>query len=780
MPIQPPNLIDLPDPIPLRFEDLVREARRRIPLHNPEWTDHNDTDPGITLVQLFAWMTEALAFRLNRVGDKHYRAFLELVGASFEPAFPARVVVAFSAGPEAAAGLVVPAGHRVRAGEVGFTTREECVVWPIGAAAFLKEAFVTTVAADGTQAGTLVDLDAASAGGVAVTRYRTRAFPAITPGQSTPALGVTGAADGTLWVRLTGDPRAFGSLAPGAPLLGGEEITVNVGVTPDETPASDRDVLYGGPAAGKPGGRLAVERSTGRWLRNPTLGADGALVDPGLPAWEPVQVAEDTTQGLARTGVVRLRLPPVRDWRAWDALPDSGAPIAGTSLDGAGLLPPLQDAPEDTTTYRVWLRIAPLDPFRPVRLTSVLAHGATAIQAETVVNEPLGTSTGAASQSFQTAHGNVLGGDVAVQVVEQGEFRDWQRVPDFDDQGAEARVYTVDAAEGRVTFGDGAHGRVPPPGAALRARRYRHSRGAAGNAGAGTLSAVDALPSGGPAPRVVNPFAATGGADAETLDEVQARIPRTLRHKDRAVTAADWSDLALGTPGIDLARADVLPLFEPYREGAVPGVVTVVAVPRFDVRHRLAPRPDRDALRRVCEHLGARRPVTSEVYVVGPEYVPVWISVAVALESGAGIAVASHRIRDVLEAFLDPRTGGRGGTGWPLGEKLRASRLEALVTRVAGVAAVEELRLLGLERDRVGSAAWASDGEVRLTAWQLPELMRVSVQLFDPCGAPAALPVLPADLAALGVPAPPGVPLVAPDDPGPGFLTPAPAGEVVC
>ena len=50
-----------------RFEELFKDAQRRIPRYTPEWTDLNDSDPGITLVQLFAWLAEMLLYRLNRV-----------------------------------------------------------------------------------------------------------------------------------------------------------------------------------------------------------------------------------------------------------------------------------------------------------------------------------------------------------------------------------------------------------------------------------------------------------------------------------------------------------------------------------------------------------------------------------------------------------------------------------------------------------------------------------------------------------------------------------------
>ena len=63
-----------------RFQDLVSEARTRISRACPEWTEHNVSDPGITLIELFAWMTEMTIYRLNRVPDKLHVALLELLG----------------------------------------------------------------------------------------------------------------------------------------------------------------------------------------------------------------------------------------------------------------------------------------------------------------------------------------------------------------------------------------------------------------------------------------------------------------------------------------------------------------------------------------------------------------------------------------------------------------------------------------------------------------------------------------------------------------------------
>jgi len=88
----------MPLPLPTldtrRWADLVDEGRAVIPRYAPAWTDHNIHDPGITLLELFAWLTEQLIYRANRVPERHLRKFLALAGFSPEPPLPARAVIA--------------------------------------------------------------------------------------------------------------------------------------------------------------------------------------------------------------------------------------------------------------------------------------------------------------------------------------------------------------------------------------------------------------------------------------------------------------------------------------------------------------------------------------------------------------------------------------------------------------------------------------------------------------------------------------------------------------
>ncbi|HZG43224.1 MAG TPA: hypothetical protein VEY93_09700, partial [Longimicrobium sp.] len=90
MPITPPVLDDR------GFDDLVQELVARIPAHTPEWTHPRPGDPGRTLLELFAWLGDALLYRVNHLPERQRLAFLRLVGGTLRPAVAARTLVAFS------------------------------------------------------------------------------------------------------------------------------------------------------------------------------------------------------------------------------------------------------------------------------------------------------------------------------------------------------------------------------------------------------------------------------------------------------------------------------------------------------------------------------------------------------------------------------------------------------------------------------------------------------------------------------------------------------------
>lgn len=128
----------LPDPQldDRRFQDIVNEAKSLIPRYTPEWTDHNVSDPGVTLIELFAWMTDMILYRLNRVPEKNYLRFMDLLGIQLKDPVPARTLLRFRLSVTQLSPLTIPRGTEVatqRTGEiepVQYSTDEDLTISP--------------------------------------------------------------------------------------------------------------------------------------------------------------------------------------------------------------------------------------------------------------------------------------------------------------------------------------------------------------------------------------------------------------------------------------------------------------------------------------------------------------------------------------------------------------------------------------------------------------------------------------------------------------------------
>jgi hypothetical protein len=709
MPLRSPILDDR------SYAQLRDELVARIPVYAPEWTDHHPSDPGITLVELFAFLGENLLFRFNQIPDATKLAFLRLLDIPVRPAVPATGTVAFTT--TSPAGMLVPDGTRVLAGAVEFRTGAEVTAWPVQARAAIRARHDDEL--DEDTAEYLARASAAAGASVdEAARYRTR-FGAADPQRAggdvlDPATSI----DGRLYVLLT---------ATITPAFAGSPVTLGI------VPARHFD---GSTAEG-----AAVQ-----WQIATTTPVDD---DPGAdPVWRPLTVDADTTGALTRAGVVTLRMP--------DDLSDIGVYLPDDpDATGSGDQPPLIEDDELIPVALAWLRA-----YRPggAPLPAVEWVGANASpveQAATAVAEFLGTGTGEPGQEYRLVHPGVLG-DVAVDVEEQGAGRwvPWAQVDDLRAAGVDDRVFTVDREAGVVRFGDGRRGRPPQIGERIRAGHYRYGGGTAGNVGPGAVTvARPATPS--PGLTVTNPLPCRGGADTEPLAAAVDRIPEEFRRHDRAVTASDFRELAEQTPGAGVVRAETLRLFDPRRPDQVtPGAVSVVVWPAADPARPAAPLPDRDTLDAVSRWLDERRLITTELYVIPPAYRQVAVSVGIAVKPGYGIEGVRAWVELVLRHYLSPVPPyGPEGRGWPLGRAVFGPELEAAALQVEGLEFLTGLRVAQWTGD-----AWEEPDRARveLAAWEVPELTTITVAAGDPA-APGEAPAPP------GPPGPP-VPVRAPRD----------------
>jgi predicted phage baseplate assembly protein len=128
------------------FQDIVDEAKRLIPRYCPEWTDHNVSDPGVAMIELFAWMTESLIFRLNQVPEKTHITFLDMVGINLLPAQAAVADLTFRLSAPQPAPVRIPRGTEVATVRtpdweaVTFSTTETLEIEPANEISFLTSA----------------------------------------------------------------------------------------------------------------------------------------------------------------------------------------------------------------------------------------------------------------------------------------------------------------------------------------------------------------------------------------------------------------------------------------------------------------------------------------------------------------------------------------------------------------------------------------------------------------------------------------------------------------
>lgn len=694
MPLQPPILDDR------SYQDLRDELVARIPTFTPEWTDHHASDPGITLVELFAFMGEQLLFRFNQIPDATKLAFLELLHISPEPARAARGLVRFET--EAAAGVLVERGSRLLAGDVAFQAESEVRAWPIEGRAAIRAAEDAT-SLEGLEKEYFNSANAAvGQASKEVSGYRTEFGAHDTTAPGADAIIPAHSIDGSVYVALTGE-------APDLRAMAGGLLTIGVAPTDDAPEKEDR--------APCPGVFGAPPTPPMQWQISTTEvppGTDETTVAD--PIWLDLEVVCDTTGGLTTAGSVRLELP--------DSLADVGVYVPpDPEATGGGDQPPLVE--DETIAERLiaWLRV-----FRPdgSTLPAIDWLGTNAVMAEQSIaatREFLGTGTGEPDQQLRLVNRNVIG-DVEIEVDElsNGRWQRWNDVESFRGSLRDDRDFVLDREAGTITCGDGRRGRTWQIGERVRASTYRHGGGAAGNVSADSMTSAPGVPR----VTVSNPLPMRGGADAESLPDAMARIPEEFHRHDRAVTASDFRELAESTPGAGVGRAEALSLFFPKRpDEHVPGAVSVIVWPRHDPKHPTAPVPDVTMLDAVCRHLDARRLITTEVHVIAPEYRGIAVSVGLHVKSGYGIEAVRRWVELILRQYLSPLPPhGPEGRGWPLGRAVFARELEAIALQVEGVDYLDRLRLA----ERVGDA-WSEpgSGRVEIERWQVPELSAISV-----------------------------------------------------
>lgn len=742
MPITLPKIDDR------RYDDLLEEALARIPVHTPEWTNFNRSDPGVTLIEVFAFLTETLLYRANQIPERNRRKFLQLLRIPLRTASAARglVTITNNAATTDPQPLVVSAGLEVRAGQVPFRTTRAVDVLPVESRFYVKKK-ITNAAPEVKQY--YQQLYASFRGDtpeIEPDLYEAVPFP-LRDGDS---LDLAGTIDNTVWLALLVRASDAALFTPEAMARRIANRTLSLGVVPslEETEATLPE--------GRPFGAAASVTLRAEVPKIPDSG--GLPDDPAQRIAEyqaiPAKADEDV---FSVPGIVDISLPGEKSLALWNNIDPLEA--------GVGGLPPAIEDPSVAERVITWVRLTP-STATPARFLWIGTNTVPIAQRATVLNEGLPNGTGEPDQVARLALAPVLPQTVRITVTTMlGDTSTWKEVDDLGAAPPEIRVmdrrqppgqrlaprpadpavdrdaphvFALNPESGEVRFGDGAHGARPPEGAIIRAS-YDYSEGAEGNIGAKVIKDTPAVL---PGFAVENPIATWGGADAETVAEGEKQIARYLQHRDRLVTTEDFRAITLRTPGVSVGRVEVLPAYHPDFGGAeVPGVVTLMLVPTYDALQPDAPLPRKPFLDAVCRHLDPRRLVTTEVVLRGPDYKGIWISIGIKVAAGYNESAVTEAVTAAIRAFLAPTTGAvqvlpddpavlltgvqTSENGWQLGKAVVAMELAAVANRTRGVEFVQETVIL----------AETTGGEVsrvEMLGLQLPRILGIRVTNGSP------------------------------------------------
>lgn len=653
--IQPPDLDDR------TWQDLVDQALGLIPQYAPQWTDVSPGDPGRALVELFAWLVEGLTYRLNRVPEKNYVAFLNLLGITRDPEVPAHTFLTFQTQPSATAPVLVPKqtkaqtqGTEVEAPLV-FETDEDALILPnnLRSVLLVRRDLSPVIATDitSTLANAMVSGYTLNLPGA----------PIILSGQTTSTAT-------PLQLLLGFDAATTQVMNLALQLTQPVQVTTTAGVDQPQ---------------------IAVSWSYSTGSSEPL--AWSALTSSGTP---PALV--DNTSGLLRDGTVSLTIPG-----NWGAQAPSSWQTVSTSLPG-----------NQGSNALFWIGITLLNqisatstqaaPSVPLGFNYVLFNSVSAHNALTIAGpELLGQSDGTTPlQTFQLKHHPLFkrpNTDTPYDhLTIQVDGVTWTQVDDFP--AGPGNFYRLNPVTGEISFGNydstqaqpGTHGTIPLKGAQITALTYRYvAGGVSGNVGAGQVNALTAALPG--IASVNNLSASFDAADEETIEDTLQRAPLELKSGDRAVTAGDYELLAVEANN-EVAIVRCLPPrlhtsqeSGPWNTGdpwtfanviRAPGNVNVIIVPNQGTGTP-RPAPSKDLLQEVQAYLDLRRDITAALRVSGPYYLPISVTASVTVWQKAIfqglVSSANDVIADMtkkLQLYLHPIYGGLDGKGWQVGQSV--------------------------------------------------------------------------------------------------------------
>ena len=606
--LQIPNLDDI------TYEQLLQNAIHKIPQLTKEWTDFNLHDPGITTLEIYAWLTDMLNYYINASGDIHVKKYMKLLGIEPVKSSPAVCCLQVNLNENCSQDtVVIPKGLPVYAKDRCFTTMQEITAADnrltgvyTGQNGLLQEVTEFT----GKDGAFITVFDRVSNKNQEIFLAFEKPLHEITDlyfrvkeeemtnstvvGNQLSKLSVS-YFDGSAWqdARILSDQT--GSLMQSGCIT----LKVDGKVYPDEN-------------SGISGYLLKIEAIENHYDFPPAI--SGVYLNPTA-----VIQKEDICR--------RISIPLVKGQNEY-VIPEY---VSGMESAAVGI------RKKDDHNARVILdfserenEICSVDlENRCIKLSKSEEEGKLdlfLVKDEAVSFLKIGAADGCSGQEYQVFAGSISEIEVIIRKEDSDgdTYEIWNCIDQLESAGSRDKVFILDESTQSVRFGDGIHGLVPREGQTVQISRLAVSAFEQGNVLAGEINTIA-----DPAYenlQVINIVPAKGGRRTENLEEMQKRLEEKILVQNRVIAPSDYEEKVMSIPGLKVRGTKVISASEYAKNHGItckPYEIWVVVCPDHADRSGILSQAYQDVIENWLEPY---RMVNTRIRVTAPSWAGIHVS----------------------------------------------------------------------------------------------------------------------------------------------------------
>ncbi len=563
------------------YDMIVDHARKAIRKYAPQWTDENAHDPGITLIELFAWLKEMLQFYMDQPTEAIELQFLKLLGIDLDEGQPSEVILQSPCKDEM---YRLPMGSKLSNGRFTFETTRNIT---------LETSQILDVAVD-------------------YEGEKKSVYQMIDNGLTIYPFGPDATVGSSFYLHLSSPLQVRKMLLFYIKVFENYQVKRNPIKNPEEFIPFAQISWYG---------------------------------SQDNVNWEPLIISRDDTFCMMQSGLIGIEVPNDDVWLK--------ATLTASDYD----IPP--------------------------RIIDIYNRVFEVSQKETIQSPvPTYNSTGLPNQVFELPHEDLIFQSLGIEVFEKGEegdfqWRKWERVPFLAEANEDEPCFAIDHQKNTLCFGDGINGKIPPKGSGMiRISHMERSYFDQGNILLDSL--IDEHT--GHYFRCLTP--ASGGRKRSTLSALKEKLLEELRKPKVCVTARDYEEILMETPGLMLQKAKCLPLYKPglldYPNQKSVNTVSVFVIP-FGLKAQT--NLSQSYRKNIESYMEKHRLITTEVLILDPVYFNIDVTCEISTPFSEDKAV-----EEVQKAI-------QKGTHFDFGDPISKSQIYKLLSQCDSVSKIQSIAL---------------------------------------------------------------------------------------